>query len=81
MASLSTQGQSTRSTLESLSESEQREIVLSALEANPGWLPPAADRAKLWMALIVGVLVVAVVAIAAGVILAISNQADLSAAA
>lgn len=70
-----------KQSLAAASVDEQKQIVREVTEANPGLLPTvSADKARLWMALIIGVLVVAVIAIAGAVILSVMGHAETASA-
>lgn len=74
-------GDSAKSMLEQAPESDRKQIVQEALTANPSWIPErSADKTKLWLALIVGAIVVAVVAMAAGVVLSLYGVGDMGVA-
>ncbi len=64
------------------SDEDQKQIVDSVLAVNPDFIPQSSrDRARLWLTLIIGVLAVAVLAMAAAVILTVLGRADNAAAA
>ncbi|HET9128651.1 MAG TPA: hypothetical protein VFN73_11265 [Propionibacteriaceae bacterium] len=70
-----------KQTLSAAPPAEQKQLIQQVLEANPSWIPGNdAQKTRLWLALILGVLVVAVVAIAAAVVLDFKSQADTTAA-
>ena len=67
--------QQAESTFNTLSENDKQAVVQAAVEANPSWIPDdVASKRKIWMALIVGMLVLAAIAIVAAVVLTLSGK-------
>ncbi|WP_344376071.1 hypothetical protein [Agromyces tropicus] len=65
-----------------MSPADQKDVVDRIRTANPSLIPTGdTSKTALWLSLIIGVLVVALAAIAAAVILVISGSGELAAAA
>lgn len=60
---------------DALPEHEQRLLVAQVLETNPGWLPESeANKARLWLILLIGLFSIAIACVIAAVILILNGS-------